>query len=47
MMAKIDPKIIKIGVYANLSNGYLNPLSKHNFEKVEKSAYFQRWFDQP
>ena len=30
-----------------LSNGNLNPLSKLNFDKVDKSAYFQPWFDQP
>ena len=36
----------KIGVHAYFSNGYLNPLSKINPEKVDKSAYFQPWFDQ-
>ena len=30
-----------------LSNGYLNTVSNFNFKKVDKSAYFQRWFDQP
>ena len=29
------------------SNRYLNPLLKLNSEKVDKSAYFQLWFDQP
>ena len=47
MRAKITPNLIKIGVHAYLSNGYLNPLSKLNSEKVNKSAYFQPWFDQP
>ena len=45
--AKIDPNIIKIGVHAYLSNGYLNPLSKLNGKKVNKSASFQPWFDKP
>ena len=40
MRAKLDPNIIKIGVHAYLSNGYLNPLSKLNFEKVEKMHLF-------
>ena len=40
MRAKIDPNLIKIGVHAYLSNGYLNPLSKLNSVKVDKSAYF-------
>ena len=40
-MAKIDPNLIKIGVHAYLSNDYLNPLSKLDSEKVDKSAYFQ------
>ena len=31
---------------AYLSNGNLNELSNFNFEKVDKSAYFQPWFDQ-
>ena len=30
-----------------LSNGYLNPLSKLNSEKVKKSAYFQQLVHQP
>ena len=47
MRAKIALNLIKIGVHAYLSNGYLNPLSKLNSEKVHKSAYFQHWFDQP
>ena len=42
MREKIAPKLIKIGVHAYLSNGYLNPLSKLNYEKVNKSAYFQQ-----
>ena len=37
----------KIGVYAYLSSGYLNALSKLNSEKVDKSASFKTWFDQP
>ena len=28
MRSKVVPNIIKIGVHAYLSNGYLNPLSK-------------------
>ena len=44
---KIDPNLIKINVDAYLSNGYLNPLSKLNSEKVEKVAYFKPWFEQP
>ena len=47
MSAKIDLNHIEIGVHAYLSNGYLNPVSKLNFEKVDKSAYFHPWFDQP
>ena len=47
MRAKISMNLIKIGVHAYLSNGYLNPISKLNFEKVDESAYFQPWFDQP
>ena len=47
MRAKIAPNLIKIGVHAYLSNGYLNPLSKLNFEKVDKSESFQPLFDQP
>ena len=38
--------ISQIGVHAYLSNGYLNPLSKCNFEEVDRSAYFQPSFDQ-
>ena len=34
------PKLIKIGVHAYLSNGYLNPLSKLNFKKVGKVDIF-------
>ena len=34
-------------MYAYLSNGYFNTISNFNSEKVEKSAYFQPWFDQP
>ena len=37
---KIAPIPIKIGVHTYLSNGYLNPLSKLNFEKVEKVHIF-------
>ena len=53
LKGKIDPNIIKIGVHAYLSNGYLKPLSKLNSEKVKNSKkvdkipYFQPWFDQP
>ena len=47
MRAKIAPNLIKIGVHFYLSNGYLNPLSKLNYEKVDKSASFQPWFNQP
>ena len=46
MRAKIAPNLVKTGVHDYLSNGYLNPLSKLNSEKVDKSAYFQPWFDQ-
>ena len=45
MRAKIAPNLIKIGVHSYLSNRYINPLSKLNFEKVDKSAPFQPWFD--
>ena len=45
MRAKIAPNIIKLGVHAYLSNWYLNPLLKLNCEKVDKSAYFECWFD--
>ena len=45
--AKITPNLIKIGLHAYLSIGYLNPLSKLNSEKVNKSTYLQRWFHQP
>ena len=38
--AKLDPNLIKIGVHAYLSNGYLNPLLNLNSEKVKKNAYF-------
>ena len=47
MRHKIAPNHIKIGVHPYLSNGYLNPLSKLNFEKVDKNAYFQSWLEQP
>ena len=40
MMAKIAPNLIKIGVHAYLSNGYQNALSKLNFEKVDKIAFY-------
>ena len=36
-----------IGFHAYLSNGYLNLMSKFNYERVDKSAYFQPCFDQP
>ena len=42
MRAKIAPNLIKTGVHAYLSNGYLTSLSKLN-----KSSYFQPWFNQP
>ena len=47
MSTKITPNLIKIGVHAYLSNGYVNSLSNVNFEKDDKSAYFQPWFEQP
>ena len=40
MRYKIALNVIKIGVHAYLSNGYLNPLSKLNSEKVEKVYLF-------
>ena len=40
MSAKIAPNLIKIRVHAYLSNGYLNPLSKFNSEKVTKVHLF-------
>ena len=40
MRAKITRNVIKIGVNAYLSNGYLNPLLKLNSEKVEKVHIF-------
>ena len=46
MKAKIAPNVIKIGVHANLKNGYLNPLSILNSKKVDKSASFEHWFIQ-
>ena len=46
MRTKVTPNVIKIGVHAYISNGYLNPLSKFNSEKVNKRAYFKPWFDQ-
>ena len=44
---KIAPNLIKIDVDTYLSNGYLNPLSKLNSDKVNKSAYFQPRLEQP
>ena len=44
--AKITPNLIKIGVHAYISNRYLNQLSSFNSDKIDKSAYFQPWFDQ-
>ena len=35
----------KIYLQYYMSNGYLNPLSKLNSEKVKKRTYFQSWFD--
>ena len=46
MSTKITPNLLKIDVHAYLSNGHLNLLSKLNYEKVDKSAYFQPLFDQ-
>ena len=46
MRAKIDPYILKMGVHAYLSYGYLNPLSELNSEIIDKSASFKPWFDQ-
>jgi len=43
---KIALKLIKMGVYAYLSNGYLNAHSKLNSKKVEESACSLPWFDQ-
>ena len=40
MGAKITRNLRKIGVLSYVSNGYLNPLSKHNSEKVEKLHLF-------
>ena len=40
MSAKIAPNLTELGVHAYLSNGYLNPLSKLNYEKVEKVHIF-------
>ena len=40
MRAKIAPNLIKIGVHAYLSDGYLTPLSNINFEKVENVHLF-------
>ena len=37
----------KIGVHVYLSNASLNPLSKLNSEKVDKTAYSQPWSYQP
>ena len=47
MRDKITPNHKQIGVHAYISNGYLNPLSKLNFNNVDNSAYFQPWFEQP
>ena len=47
MRDKIVPNLIKIGVNAYLSNGYLNPVSKLNSEGVDKTVSFQGLFDQP
>ena len=47
ILIKLAPKLIKLGFHAYLSNGYVNPLSKLNSEKVNKSASFQPWFDKP
>ena len=44
MRVKIAPNLIKIGVHAYLSNGYLNTLSKLNFDKFNKSAFFNLGF---
>jgi len=41
----IAPNFIKIRFHAYLSNGYVNPHSKLNSKKVERSAYFKLWFD--
>ena len=41
------PNLIKIGVYAYLSNGNVNKVSNFNSEKVNKRAYFEPYFDQP
>ena len=41
------PFLIKIGFHAYISNRYLNTIAKLNSKKVNKSAYFQPWFDQP
>ena len=40
MRDKIVPYLIKIGVHAYLSNGYLNPLSKINSKKATKVHVF-------
>ena len=40
MRPKIAPNLIKIGVHAYLSNGYLNPVSKLNSEKFNKRDIF-------
>ena len=47
MSAKIAPNLIKIGFDAYHSNGYIDPVSKLNYEKVDKSASLQPWFYQP
>ena len=36
-----------MSIHAYMSNRYLNLLSKRNSENVDKSAYFQTWFDYP
>ena len=43
---KYPPNLIKVGVHAYLSNGYLNLLSNFNYVNVDKSAYFRPWFNQ-
>ena len=40
MRTKIALNLIKIGVHAYVSNGYLNPLSNLNFEKGDKVHLF-------
>ena len=47
MREKIASNIIKISVHAYLLDGYLNQLSKLNFNNIDKSAYIRPWFYQP